>query len=66
MIDVHKQVKPMGPVYHGASTVMSAIDALATLLTGNRHYFWSDGSGATEGQRSQSADKDARERGDVP
>ena len=34
MIEVCRCVKPRGPAYHGASTVISAIDAMATLLTG--------------------------------
>jgi hypothetical protein len=51
MTDASATVKPMGTIYHGLSMVVSAIDALATLLTGCRtDYFWSVGHGATEGE----------------
>ena len=39
MIDASTRVKPMGTVYHGLNMVVSAIDALATLLIGRHEYF---------------------------
>lgn len=32
-------VRPFGPAYHALSMVTAAIDALATFITGERHYF---------------------------
>ena len=64
MIEVCRCVKPMGPVYHAASMVISAIDAMATLLTGERFYFSIGGSSASDGERQ--SDRLARERGEKP
>ena len=44
MIDVLRTVKPMGPAYHAASMVVSAIDEMATFLTGERYHFSAGGS----------------------
>jgi hypothetical protein len=44
MIDAMSSVKPLGVLYHGLSMVVSAIDALATLLIGREGYFWATGS----------------------
>jgi hypothetical protein len=33
------RMKPAGPLYYSGSTVVAAIDALALMLTGQRHYF---------------------------
>lgn len=33
------RMKPAGPLYYSASTVLAAIDALALMLTGQRDYF---------------------------
>ena len=66
MVDICGRVKPMGPVYHGASMVMAAIDAFATLLTGQRYYFSADGSTASESRREELQDRAAREAGDKP
>jgi hypothetical protein len=56
MTETSAQVKPMGTVYHGLSMVVWAIDALAGLLTGGRNdYFWSTGSGATQGEIARGA-----------
>jgi hypothetical protein len=33
------KMKPAGPLYYSASTVLAAIDALALMLTGQRDYF---------------------------
>jgi hypothetical protein len=58
-------VKPFGVVYHALSMVVVAIDGLATVLTGQRDYFWAaGGGGATEGQREAEGEKLARERGE--
>ncbi len=54
MIDVLRTVKPMGPAYHGASMVISAIDAFAQLITGQRYYFSAEGSRPVESGRSHS------------
>lgn len=40
MTDVHSKVKINGPVYHAASMRRAAVDATATLLTGDPQYFW--------------------------
>lgn len=66
MIEVCRCVKPMGPVYHAASMVISAIDAMATLLTGERFYFSAEGSSAPEGARQLTEARMARERGEKP
>jgi hypothetical protein len=54
MVDICRTVRPMGPFYHGASMVISAIDAFATLLTGERYYFSASGSSpaSADGQTS--------------
>jgi len=66
MLTVCKDVKPMGPAYHGASMVIAAIDAFAIFLTGERYYFTSGGSVMSEGQRKELEDQRARENGDKP
>ena len=66
MIEVCRCVKPMGPVYHGASMVIAAIDALATLLTGQRYYFSAHGSTAGAARRQQTEEMQAQERGEKP
>ena len=37
-------VKAFGPLYHALSMVVTAIDALATMLTGNAYHFAIGGS----------------------
>lgn len=66
MIEVHRCVKPMGPAHHAAAMVMSAIDAFATFLTGERYYFSDIGSGAPADQRAAAAEMKAREGGEKP
>lgn len=34
------RMKPSGPLYHSASTVVAAIDGFVLMLTGKRDYFW--------------------------
>jgi hypothetical protein len=49
-----------GPLYYSAATVVSAIDGLALLLTGERDYFHLQGHGVTapiEGPRLDKDDK---------
>ena len=46
--------------------VISAIDAMATLLTGERYYFSADGSVANEEGRRQAEEARARENGEKP
>ena len=65
MIDVLRTVKPMGPAYNAASAVMSAIDGLAALLTGDRDYFHDRGSAWHDGP-SDLKEKLAREAGEKP
>lgn len=66
MVEVCREVKPMGPAYHGASMVMSAIDAFAAFLTGQRYYFSADGSTASDALRAEIEEQTARERGENP
>ena len=51
MIGVLRVVKPMGAAYHAASMVMSAIDGMASFLTGARYYFSASGSTPMAPQR---------------
>ena len=46
--------------------VISAIDAMATFLTGERYYFSADGSVANEPGRKQAEESRARESGEKP
>jgi hypothetical protein len=46
--------------------VISAIDAMAVLLTGQRHYFSTVGAGATDIELEQIAEREAVERGEKP
>ncbi|ACK51704.1 hypothetical protein Msil_2785 [Methylocella silvestris BL2] len=66
MIGISNRVRMNGPVSQQAHVVLAAIDALAAELTGDREYFWSIGSGATEGQCKAKDEKAARERGEIP
>jgi hypothetical protein len=43
MIREQAEIKPFGVYYNGLSTVIAAIDAVATLLGHSEHY-WSHGS----------------------
>lgn len=65
MVEVCKCVTPMGLTYRAASLVIAAIDAMATLLTGDRYYFFPIGSGATA-QNAVDQEKLAKERGEKP
>jgi hypothetical protein len=64
MLEVHGRVKPTGPVYHGASMVLAAIDSFATLLTGQRYYFSAEGTAAPEARRRHASEKAEWERGE--
>ena len=66
MLDVQKGVRPTGAVYHGAQMVVSAIDAFATLLTGQRYYFGIEGSVGGHDPLGTTQDKQARETGEKP
>ena len=55
-------VKAFGPVYHALSMVVSAIDALATLLTGQPYHFSIGGSVATDQQRAEALDAEVSSR----
>lgn len=52
-------MKPMGPLYHFASGVLAAIDALATFLTRDTTYFHDKG---TTGYPAQLTDEHKRDR----
>jgi hypothetical protein len=64
MIQVMGQVKEGGSVYHSLAMVDAAILELATLLTGDRHYFHEGTSGSTQGETRAREEKLARERGE--
>lgn len=63
MVDVHSNVKINGPVYHAASMVRAAIDAMATLLTGDPQYFWAQGSVMTDQRRKPDSEEASAETG---
>jgi hypothetical protein len=65
MIGVQTKVRVNGPVYHSASMVMAAIDAMATLLTRDPEHFWAPGSTVT-GTAGRGSKKDAIEKGEKP
>ncbi len=43
VIEAMARMRPAGPLYYSASAVLSAIDGLALMLTGDRAYFHLDG-----------------------
>src|SRR5579862_8221587 len=47
------EVKPFGVHYCGMLTVVSAIDAMATLLIGREDYFWAQGWNLFGGQKRE-------------
>jgi hypothetical protein len=51
MIETSSSVRVGGPVYHAAAMVVAAIDAMAVLLSGQRHHFYAVGGGTTEAER---------------
>lgn len=61
MIDVLRVVKPMGPAYHAASMVISAIDGFATFLTGQRYHFSVGSSAPADPRRTNPAPGHAKE-----
>lgn len=63
MIGVLSKVRIGGPVYHGASMVVAAIDAMATLLTGDPQHFWARGSTMTDQERQAEAERGPIEKG---
>jgi hypothetical protein len=62
VIGVQSKVHVNGPVYHSASMVMAAIDAMATLLTRDQEYLWARGSTMTGQERQAKARRDAIDR----
>jgi hypothetical protein len=64
MIDASTRVKPMGTIFHGLNMVVSAIDALATLLIGRQDYFWAQGSAPIDdaARAREAADREAESR----
>jgi hypothetical protein len=53
-IEASTRVKVSGPVYHACHMVTAAIDALATLLTGSKQYFYAQ---TMRGERSWDKDR---------
>ncbi len=51
LLDASTEVRPFGAAYHALSMVTTAIDALATFMTGHRDHFAIGGSVAPEGSR---------------
>ena len=45
------KMKASGPLYHSASAVLAAIDALALMLTGQRYYFHTQPHGGPTPQK---------------
>jgi hypothetical protein len=66
MVDVMRVVKPFGPVYKAARAITTAIDAMAYLLTGEKEYFWDNGTGAFRAEAQDLSDELARETGEKP
>ena len=52
VIDAHTEVRPFGAAYDALSMVTTAIDALATFMTGHRDHFSIGGSVPPEGSRN--------------
>ncbi len=52
LLDASTEVRPFGAAYHALSMVTTAIDALATFMTGHRDHFAIGGSVAPEGSRA--------------
>ena len=61
-------VKPHGPAYLAAAAIMTAVDAFATLLTGDPKYFHAEFGGISGGTGPLGSlqDKLAREKGEQP
>ncbi len=51
LIDASTEVRPFGTGYHAIHLVTTAIDALATFMTGHRDHFSISGSVPPEGSR---------------
>jgi len=51
LIDASTEVRPFGAAYHALSMVTTAIDTLATFMTGHRDHFAIGGSIPPEGSR---------------
>jgi hypothetical protein len=66
MTNASNDVQPMGVIYHALHIVISALDALATILTGRQDYFWHLGHGATEGELRRKAADEAQESAQSP
>lgn len=63
---IQDEVRPFGPAYIAADAVNKAINAFATLLTGDRDYFHADTHGGGHGLLGTQQEKLMRERGDAP
>jgi hypothetical protein len=55
-IEALTTAKASGPLYHGCSMVVAAIDGLATLLTGNQYHFHLAPHGTRVGQTGTGSD----------
>jgi hypothetical protein len=64
MIAVFRHLKISGALYQGASDVIEAIDGLVAPLIGEREYFHTRGTSATEGQFRAVKGKGRRGRGE--
>jgi hypothetical protein len=66
MTDAANDVQPMGVIHHALGVVISALDALAMIVTGRQDYFWHLGGGATEGERQRQSADEAQETAPSP
>lgn len=64
LIEAHCHVAPAGATYEALSIVQAAIDATATLLTGDATYFHGLPSGAGAGMVEREEEKRVREKGE--
>jgi hypothetical protein len=66
MLGFSRHLRPFGAGYNAMESVIAAIDACATYLTGNRGYFVEPGHGSNESEVRAYREKMERERGERP
>jgi hypothetical protein len=66
MTNAANDVQPVGVVHHALGVAISALDALAMIVTGPQDYFRHFGGGATEGERRRQAADEAQEAAPSP
>lgn len=66
VIEATGEVRIGGALHIAGGALTGAIDALAKILTGSPEYFWGNGGGTTDQQRSHRRKWDAIERGEEP